>query len=1247
MYLEPNYIFDDRYRLIELLGQGASAQVWLAEDTLTNNLRVAIKIFSGHGTEMDSYGKQDFQKEFTTVYNINHQNLLTPTNYSIYRGVPYLVLPYCENGSVSSMIGRCEETDIIKLLHDVSAGLDYLHRHGVIHQDIKPDNIMLDDELNYMVTDFGISTGTTGTDEAYGGTRAYMAPERFAGVSDDKGDVWALGATAYEMITGNAPFGDHGGLVQSQGEPVEPITNNQLSPELTRLVESMLDSDPAKRPTTDQIRRLTERRLDTGSWKATDSSKRTLKIGGIVIGLIAVVAIFFVWGMLRTKTYYYSDYVEVNGAPVGIGSLYGSEQRAREYSYRIQTRGGKVRRLSLVNGHGKIVDYVDAEHVGIRFADQEYHYNTKGEVDYMIARNAAGKVLLKVKYDDKHNTADLTYDDENNSPKFFRGDNEDPLAPLNFDSDLKSDNIAAMRLKYDDEGRLISIQYLSLLKKATPNAEGSYGEKYKYDDAGRIVEVTSVDMEGNPVSNSNGMATIRYKYDENGNRTSVAFFDAEGNPAQDGNNIYSARLEYSPEGNLIKETYYNADDDPVASTKSNVFGYKHTFDENGFRTSTTAIDGDGQPTYTVNGYVTEQYTDDGNGFRAKVVLLDLDGDRVIGKYENNFVGGHVVEYNEYGQPLKVKLIGTDDEVIELPSGIATVTYTYSDSGDLLSMQAADAEGGTAALSSKAAIIRYEYDDLGRVVCSKFFDADNNPAVNDEGTHEQRINYTDKGAISSMEFLGTNGNPYDVNVGFSKIEYTYDDQGRIISLAFTNAAGNAVMFGDYARRDMVYDRESARLSETRDYGTDGRLLRTNHIQQSVSNGRPEATWITGPNDQLIAGEGKLHYKYNRNGQLESIRATDLGDHPVNASNINPDKTYYSLTASTIKYKYNSAGLRTEESYWKADGTPATASDGTHLRAIQYDDFGHPIKYNSYNANGSPIAINALTIPEVHNKYDQRHNVVERAFFDGNGRPINSTNGHHKENFVYDSHGNQISFEIRDTKDNLINSPVMGNAARTEREFNNRNQLLKEDYFNADGKLVCTLKYTYNDRGANTRVDVLNAANKLDDSLYGFSRIEITLASDDYTPVTRKYYNSSIQSPLVVQYWDKNKGTWSNSPVSGQAPVATEPATATASAPAPSGNTAWMARVQRENSTCPKQVEDGLVLRSIKATPTSVTITVCMKYVGNNYDRDEVRELGLGYLDYLEYQLDVPTSVTRKVVVLNRDNQQIYTSSRSPR
>lgn len=156
MELRKGYLFHDRYLLVASLGSGASAEVWKAKDTKANNLTVALKIFSEH-SEFDTYGLQNFKREFTTVYNMKQSNLLPPTGYDVCAGRPYLIMQYCENGSCSSMVGRMEEEDIIKFLHDVAAGLEYLHDHNIIHLDIKPDNILLDDNCNFLVTDFGIS----------------------------------------------------------------------------------------------------------------------------------------------------------------------------------------------------------------------------------------------------------------------------------------------------------------------------------------------------------------------------------------------------------------------------------------------------------------------------------------------------------------------------------------------------------------------------------------------------------------------------------------------------------------------------------------------------------------------------------------------------------------------------------------------------------------------------------------------------------------------------------------------------------------------------------------------------------------------------------------------------------------------------------------------------------------------------------------------------------------------------------
>lgn len=164
MELKANQYFNNRYMLIQCMGEGASAQVWKAIDLQANNLPVALKIFSATGV-MDTAGIQNFKHEFTSVFNLNHTNLLTPSSYDIFEGNPYLVMPFCEKGSTASYIGNVDEATLLKILHDVAAGLAYLHENKVVHQDIKPDNILISHSGDYLISDFGISAATN-VDEA-------------------------------------------------------------------------------------------------------------------------------------------------------------------------------------------------------------------------------------------------------------------------------------------------------------------------------------------------------------------------------------------------------------------------------------------------------------------------------------------------------------------------------------------------------------------------------------------------------------------------------------------------------------------------------------------------------------------------------------------------------------------------------------------------------------------------------------------------------------------------------------------------------------------------------------------------------------------------------------------------------------------------------------------------------------------------------------------------------------------------
>lgn len=281
-YIEGKELFDGHYRLIKLLSEeGGTADVWLAEnyesvDTAFSEenddiirlegtgVLVAIKIYRPKNA-LDVEGEQSFRQEFKTIFNCHHANLIPTTDYSICDGMPYLVMPFCKNGSAEKLAGKLTASgDIWKFIFDTASGLEYLHSCSpqIIHQDIKPGNILIDANGNYCITDFGISVKSGIKDDQYldnesCGTTIYMPPERFDDEynADSASDVWALGATIYELINGDVPFGSEGGKAQKEHKVVPPLNHN-VPKAIRTLIYSCLNANPKKRPSAHQIAEL-------------------------------------------------------------------------------------------------------------------------------------------------------------------------------------------------------------------------------------------------------------------------------------------------------------------------------------------------------------------------------------------------------------------------------------------------------------------------------------------------------------------------------------------------------------------------------------------------------------------------------------------------------------------------------------------------------------------------------------------------------------------------------------------------------------------------------------------------------------------------------------------------------------------------------------------------------------------------------------------------------------------------------
>ncbi len=256
-------IFDGRYEQEKLLGRGAFSEVWKVRDMQTD-VTLALKIYNPT-TDIDEDGNEMLTHEFALMVNANHKNLLRPLFFASCENRPYLILPYCERGNIGKMVGKMEEDEAWKLIRDTASALSYLHnmKPPVLHQDIKPANILLNNNDDYMLTDFGVSTQVkqslsrvSNQDKALlsAGTISYMAPERFSrnNLPVMANDIYSLGSTAYEMISGTLPFGNDGGLLQKKGADI-PEVPGDFSPLLKKTLELCLQEDTWNRPTASQL----------------------------------------------------------------------------------------------------------------------------------------------------------------------------------------------------------------------------------------------------------------------------------------------------------------------------------------------------------------------------------------------------------------------------------------------------------------------------------------------------------------------------------------------------------------------------------------------------------------------------------------------------------------------------------------------------------------------------------------------------------------------------------------------------------------------------------------------------------------------------------------------------------------------------------------------------------------------------------------------------------------------------------
>jgi eukaryotic-like serine/threonine-protein kinase len=251
-----------RYRVVSHIANGGMASVWAAEDELLGRL-VAVKVLSAALAE-DDRARERFLREARAGARLSDcRHIVTIYDIGEHDGRAFLVMKHLAGGTLADRVRRDEPIPrplALRWLREAAEALDFAHRHDVVHRDVKPANLLLDERDELAVADFGIAkvaaqTSVTQSGQVLG-TAAYLSPEQALGrPATAASDRYALALVAFELLTGARPFaGDHpAAQLRAHAESVIPPASRaaaDLGPEVDRVLRRGLAKEPAQRPAT-------------------------------------------------------------------------------------------------------------------------------------------------------------------------------------------------------------------------------------------------------------------------------------------------------------------------------------------------------------------------------------------------------------------------------------------------------------------------------------------------------------------------------------------------------------------------------------------------------------------------------------------------------------------------------------------------------------------------------------------------------------------------------------------------------------------------------------------------------------------------------------------------------------------------------------------------------------------------------------------------------------------------------------
>jgi hypothetical protein len=584
----PLKMFGD-YEIEGELGRGGMGVVYLARQVELNR-HVALKMLTGH------YGPDELQRfleEAETAAALNHPNIAHIYEVGEHDGAPFFSMEHVKAGSLADRL-RDElpsPQDAARLLMSVARALHFAHQNGIVHRDMKPGNILLDQDGLPKITDFGIAKNLKADSRltrtgAVMGTPTYMAPEQAKGESRYVGpaaDTYSLGAILYEMLTGRPPF-----LPEDSQTPVtvrvlteDPVSPAWHRPGVPRDLETICMKCLAKEPTkryesaaalAEDLRRYLDdepilakppstvgksiKWVRRNPWKVVAAS--------VALALAAFGATRVVQWMLyqRAHVEYAAQVVWANGVLEPVERLDQGEASRRANYLRLTRRGrsGPVTKVEVLNARGYPAELrrietpemiqLYAEGLGgaapyeerlPETTSVEFTYYDDGAVQEATGRERNGRVTWRTIYDRQVSSGSAV------GARFVNLSGHETNAPSN------------MALERDARGFDVKISFSNASGFPVANGDGVFGYKLERDDAGRITELVNLGANGEPAPNRGGITAYSIRW---GQTARSEFRDASGQPATQ-SGVSAVMVELDGDGNPARRTRLAPDGQPA------------------------------------------------------------------------------------------------------------------------------------------------------------------------------------------------------------------------------------------------------------------------------------------------------------------------------------------------------------------------------------------------------------------------------------------------------------------------------------------------------------------------------------------------------------------------------------------------------------------------------------------------------------------------------------------------------------